>query len=77
MEELEDFGVLMKLHLGNPKVILTCSFSADLMILIDFSSFDLATLSDSYWCLTSDRHQGQRPPQQQQQPGSSPSNAQA
>ena len=75
MEELEDFGVRMTFHFGNPKVILTCSFSADLMILIDFSSSDLATLSDSYWCLTSDRHQGQQLPQQQ--PGSSPSNAQA
>ena len=75
MEELEDFEVRMKLHFGNPKVTLTCSFSADLMILIDFSSSYLATLSDSYWCLTSDRPQGQLPPQQQ--PGSSPSNAQA
>ena len=75
MEELEDFEVLMKFHFGNPKVTLTCSFSVDLTILIDSSSFDLATLSDSYWCLTSDRPQGQLQPQQQ--PGSSPSNAQA
>ena len=75
MEELEDFEVLMMFHFGNLKVILTCSFSADLTILIDFSSFDLATSSDSYWCLTSDRPQGQRPPQQLQ--GSSPSTDQA
>ena len=75
MEELEDFEVLMKFHFGNPKVTLTCSFSADQMILIDFSFSYLVTLSDSYWCLTSDRHQGQGLPQQQ--PGSSPSTAQA
>ena len=72
MEELEDFEVQMKFHYGNPKVILTCSFS---VILIDFSSSDLATLSDSYWCLTSDHHQGHGPPQQQL--GSSPSTDQA
>ena len=75
MEELEDFEVLMKFHFGNPKVTLTCSFSVDRMILIDFSSSDLVTLSDSYWCLTSDRPQGQGPPQQL--PGSSPSTDQA